>query len=170
MGAHSLVNSMSSKAKPQPASSRSHGHVPPPLDQRKLLGLIGYNCRRAYLRILGVFRERMSKLNLRPVDFTVLALVRANPEVNQKRLSRALDIDPPNMATLLDRLEARNLIVRKRNPEDKRSQLLELTAEGRTLHALAEKTVTKLEIDATSALTSEERTELMRIAQKIFLH
>jgi DNA-binding MarR family transcriptional regulator len=145
-------------------------HIAPPLDQRELLGLVGYNLRRAYLPILSLFRERMAKLNLSPVDYTVLILVRANPNVNQKRLGRTLGIDPPNMATLLDRLEKRKLVARARNPADLRAQHLLLTLQGRALCGAAEKVVRKLEVDATSRLTRSERTELMRLAQKIFQH
>jgi DNA-binding MarR family transcriptional regulator len=160
---------MPRSAKSAAVSSPPGGNNQPPLDQKQLLGLIGYNCRRAYLCILDVFRERMATLALRPVDYSVLVLVRANPEVNQKRLARALSIDPPNMATLLDHLEARKLVVRKRNPEDKRSQLLLLTPQGQKLCETAEAIVTKLEIDATSALTKDERAQLIRLAQKIFV-
>src|SRR4051794_18952857 len=141
----------------------------PPLDQRKLLGLVGYNCRRAYLRILGLFRERMAEFDLRPVDFSVLVLVQANPNVNQKRLAHALSIDPPNMVTLLERLEARALIRRKPNPADRRARLLVLTRQGAALCSEAEKVVTRLEIEATPNLTPDERVELMRLAQKVFL-
>jgi DNA-binding MarR family transcriptional regulator len=160
---------MPRSAKSAAASSPPDGNKHAPLDQKQLLGLIGYNCRRAYLCIFEVFKERMAAVDLRPVDYSVLVLVRANPEVNQKRLARALSIDPPNMATLLDRLEARKLVVRKRNPEDKRSQLLLLTPQGQKLCETAEAIVTKLEIDATSALTKDERAQLIRLAQKIFL-
>jgi DNA-binding MarR family transcriptional regulator len=141
----------------------------PPLDQGKLLGLVGYNCRRAYLRILGLFRQRMAKFDLRPVDFSVLVLIQANPNVNQKRLAHALSIDPPNMATLLERLEARELIQRKPNPMDRRARLLVLTRQGAALCSMAERVVTTMEIDATSNLTRDERVELMRLAQKVFL-
>src|SRR3954469_1698927 len=160
---------MPRSAKSAAASSPRDGINHAPLDQKQLLGLIGYNCRRAYLCILEVFRERMAAVSLRPVDYSVLILVRANPEVNQKRLGRALSIDPPNMAILLDRLEARKLVVRKRNPEDKRSQLLLLTSQGQKLCETAEAIVTKLELDATSALTKDERAQFIRLAQKIFL-
>ena len=160
---------MPRSAKSAAASSPPDGNNQPPLDQKPLLGLIGYNCRRAYLCIFEVFRERMATVDLRPVDYSVLVLVGANPRVNQKRLARALSIDPPNMATLLDHLEARKLVVRKRNPKDKRSQLLLLTPQGQKLCETAEAIVTKLEIDATSALTKDERAQLNRLAQKIFL-
>lgn len=140
-----------------------------PLDQSALLRLVGYNARRAYLNILALFMERMAKFELRVVDYTVITLVNMNPGMTQKRLSQALAISPPNLATLLDKLETRGLLERQRNPADKRSQVLVLTPEGRKLCKRADKVVFKLENEATSALSDEERIELIRLLQKIFL-
>jgi DNA-binding MarR family transcriptional regulator len=140
-----------------------------PLDQSLLLSLVGYNCRRAYLTIIPHFEERMKKFELRAVDFSVLSLLNANPNITQKRLSKAVNVSPPNLAILLDRLEERGLVMRQRNPLDKRSQTLILTAEGAKLCAKAEKTVTELELEATSMLDEGERTELIKLLQKIFM-
>lgn len=139
-----------------------------PLDQSTLLRLVGYNARRAYLNILAVFLERMAKYELRTVDYTVITLVNMNPGITQKRLSQALNISPPNLATLLDKLEARGLLERQRNPNDKRSQILVLTAEGQKLCKKADKAVFELENEATGALTDDERVELLRLLQKLF--
>jgi DNA-binding MarR family transcriptional regulator len=137
------------------------------LDQSLLLSLVGYNCKRAYLHIKPVFDEHMAKYDLRAVEFTVLSLLKANPNVQQKRLSAAINVSPPNLATLLDRLEARKLLVRQRNPLDKRSQALVLTAEGARLCDLAEQTAVELEAAASSALTDAERAQLIQLLQKI---
>lgn len=141
-----------------------------PLDQSLLLGLVGYNCRRAFLAIIPHFEQRMKKFELRAVDFSVLSLLNANPNITQKRLSKAVNVSPPNLAILLDRLEERGLVVRQRNPLDKRSQTLVLTAEGAKLCAKAEKTVTELELEATLMLDESERAVLIKLLQKIFLH
>jgi DNA-binding MarR family transcriptional regulator len=140
-----------------------------PLDQRLLLGLVGYNCRRAYIAIEPHFQKKMAKYDLRPVEFTILSLLKANPNINQKRLSHAINVSPPNLAPLLDRLEKRNLLVRQRNPMDKRSQTLVLTTEGLRTCTRAEKTAVDLENEATAALTDAERETLTRLLQKVFL-
>lgn len=137
------------------------------LDQSLLLSLVGYNCKRAYLHIKPMFDKRMAKYDLRPVEFTVLSLLKANPNISQKRLSDAISVSPPNVATLLDRLEQRALLQRQRNPLDKRSQTLVLTAEGLRLCDKAEKTASELEATASNALTDAERAELIRLLQKI---
>ena len=137
------------------------------LDQTVLISLIGYNCRRAYLNIMTKFTRRMAKFELRPVEFTVLTLLKANPNISQKRLSVAISVSPPNLATLLDRLENRNLLVRQRNPMDKRSQTLILTPEGMRMCVKAEKAVVDLEAAAALGLSSEEHTLLISLLQKI---
>lgn len=140
-----------------------------PLGQEVLLGLVGYNCRRAYLSIMPLFHERMSEYELRPVDFSIISVLHANPNITQKRLSNAIKVSPPNLAILLDRLEARGLLLRQRNPLDKRSQALMLTPSGDRLARQAEQTVSKLEAEATSALTDAERRRLLALLQKIFM-
>lgn len=137
------------------------------LDQSLLFSLVGYNCKRAYLHIKPMFDQRMAKYDLRPAEFTVLSLINANPNVNQKRLSEAINVSPPNLATLLDKLEQRNLLQRQRNPLDKRSQTLVLTAEGERLCAKAEKTAIELETAASAALSDDERALLISLLQKI---
>ena len=139
-----------------------------PLDQSMLLSLVGYNCRRAYITIMPLFEKRMAKYDLRPVDFSVLSLLKANPNITQKRLSHAINVSPPNLATLLDRLENRALVVRQRNPLDKRSQTLVLTPEGMRMCVKAEKTASELEAEATAALSDAERAQLLGLLQKIF--
>lgn len=139
-----------------------------PLDQSRLLGLVGYNCRRAYIPILSLFLARLEPLRLRPVDFSVLVLIAANEQVTQKRLSRALNVSPPNLAVLLDKLQARKLITRVPNPLDRRSQILHLTDHGRAVTGQAEAIVSDLELQATAALGDHERELLMKLLQRIF--
>ena len=140
-----------------------------PLDQRGLLGLVGYNCRRAYIPIMALFLERLAPLKLRPVDYSVLVLLRVNTGVTQKRLSQALHVSPPNLAVLLDKLEARGLLERVRNPDDRRSQILHLTAAGRRSVDAAQSTVEQLERDATPGLSDAERALLIGLLQRIFM-
>jgi DNA-binding MarR family transcriptional regulator len=140
------------------------------LRQDLLLGLVGYNCKRAYLSIMPLFAERMAQYDLRTADFSVLSLLRANPNITQKRLSQAIQVSPPNLAILLDRLEERGLLARQRNPLDKRSQTLSLTPAGARLCVKAEKTASGLEQEATAMLSGAERRQLLGLLQKIFLH
>ncbi|MRV73688.1 MarR family transcriptional regulator [Duganella sp. FT92W] len=140
-----------------------------PLKQDHLLSLVGYNCRRAYLTIVPLFDERMAQYNLKPAEFSVLSLLKANPNITQKRLSAAVNVSPPNLAIMLDKLEQRGLVLRQRNPLDKRSQTLILTEAGTELCMQSERTTGELEAEATAMLTDQERAQLLGLLQKIFV-
>lgn len=137
-------------------------------DDSVLTGLVGYNCRRAYVQIRKTFIDRMSVYELRPVDFSVLAVLYANTGITQKRLSMALSISPPNLAVLLDRLQERGLVARERNPDDGRSQVLSLTAAGVRMAEQASQTAESLEREATQMLSDSERRTLIRLLRKIY--
>ena len=139
------------------------------LDQSLMLGCVGYNARRAFAAIEPFFKKRMAKYNLRPAQFAILTVLKANPHISQRQVADAINVSPPNLAPLLDQLEARSLLVRQRNTHDKRFQTLSLTPEGLALCGKAEKTVVALEIEATNMLTDAERNQLIGLLQKIYL-
>ena len=139
------------------------------VNQAELLDLLGYNVRRAYLVIQMHFDMQMEKLELRQADFAVLSTLRHNPGINQKALAEALAIAPPNLATLLDRLESGGLLARQRSTEDKRIQHVSLTPQGTKLHAQALKAVHKADDAAVHRLSSDEQRQLRLLVSKIFL-
>jgi DNA-binding MarR family transcriptional regulator len=94
--------------------------------------------------------------------------VKDNPGINQKALAEALVVAPPNLAPLLDRLEARGLLTRQRNPEDKRAQLVELTAQGTRLYGRALKAAAQADDAAVDKLSAVEREQLKMLLRKIF--
>lgn len=153
----------------QPASAKQDS----PVNQQVLLDLLGYNCLQAYLSLVPITKKLLAKHSLRPVEFTVLSLIKANPDINQKRLGQTLNISPPNLATLLDRMQANGLLTRQRNPLDRRSQSLVLTPQGNSACVKAESALEKAEgkpqAGTHQILSTEERTELLRLLQKIFL-
>lgn len=143
------------------------GKDPPPVDQTVLLRSLGYNCLQAYLTVVPSIKKELEACGLRPVEYTILSLVNANPGLNQKRLGQTIKVSPPNLATVLDRMEGNGLIARQRNPLDKRSQILALTEEGNALCARAEKVAEGAEL--TPNLTAAERQQLLTLLQKVFL-
>jgi DNA-binding MarR family transcriptional regulator len=155
---------MSSKPSPDNAAEGQADHA----DQSELLDLTGYNIRRAYIVIQSQFEDRMEKHDLRQAEFSVLSIVKVNPGINQKALAEALAVAPPNLATLLDRLEARGLLTRQRNPDDKRVQLIELTTQGLRLYGRALKSATEADAAAVARLTTVERQQLKTLLHKIF--
>jgi len=139
------------------------------LDAAFLQSLLGYNARRASLAIIERFHVDMASFDLRPVDFSVLSLMRHNPGTTSRQLCQALNILPPNMVVFLKNFEKRQLVNRAPHPTDGRAMGLTLTESGETLMQAAEETAMNSGLHATSALTESERQTLSRLLQKIYL-
>jgi DNA-binding MarR family transcriptional regulator len=138
-------------------------------DQSQLLELTGYNIRRAYIVVQSLFEKQMEKHDLRQAEFSVLSVVKCNPGISQKALADSLAVAPPNLATLLDRLEARDLLTRRRDPDDKRVQRIELTTQGARLYSRALKAAAEADDAAVDRLTAVEREQLKALLRKIFV-
>ena len=139
------------------------------MDAAFLQSLLGYNARRASLAIIEQFHVDMANFDLRPVDFSVLSLIRHNPGTTSRQLCQALNILPPNMVVFLKNFEKRQLVERTPHPTDGRAMGLTLTESGEALIQAAEKTAMDSGLKATSALTEIERQTLARLLQKIYL-
>ena len=138
------------------------------VDSSFLKTLVGYNTRRATLKSLSVFTERMDALALKPVEFSILSLIGRNPGLTPSQLCAELGLLPPNLTKMLARLDQRDLVERQVQAADKRAVCLSLSPSGQALLKEAEARVASLEIDATSALTPKQRETLITLLQKIY--
>jgi DNA-binding MarR family transcriptional regulator len=137
------------------------------LDQSRLTHLLGYASSRAAITMRKVFARHFDPLDLKVVEFSILMLVAANPEVNQKQLGQALDVSAPNMAVMLDRMVERGWVERVRGTRDRRSMHIHLTAAGRELVQRAEKIAATMEAPALRMLSAAERALLIELLMKV---
>lgn len=141
--------------------------LPGDLDLRRLEHLMGLKTSLVDARLRRAFHRGMKDLRLRPVDFTILLLLAANDGVSQKTLCRALDISAPGLAVILDRLQARRLLVRARSETDRREHRLSLTEAGRKLALEAEARSHELEREVMAPLSAEEQAQLAALLHKL---
>ena len=153
----------------QPDHDHDQANAEPDSEASFLENLVGYNSRRAWLAIHDNFVRQMTPHALTQAEFSVLATIKAKPQVNLRMLAASLAIAPPNLATRLDGLERRELLQRQRNQADKRIQTVKLTTAGSRLLRSAMQTVQKLETESTSRLTDGERTQLNTLLKKIYI-
>jgi len=132
------------------------------LDQSRLTHLVGYASTRASIAMRKVFARHFDPLELKVVEFSILMLVAANAEVNQKQIGVALDISAPNLAVTLDRM-----VERVRGTRDRRSMHIHLTAAGRELVQRAEKIASTMEAPALRMLSVAERALLIELLMKV---
>ncbi|MCK9799360.1 MarR family transcriptional regulator [Pseudomonas chlororaphis] len=138
-----------------------------PLDSA-LDDLIGYAMRRAQLKLFQNLISRLSAHDLRPAQFSALAIIEQNPGLMQADLARALAIEPPQVVPLLNKLEERALAVRVRCKPDKRSYGIFLSKTGETLLKELKQIAAQSDLDATAALDEQEREQLLRLLKKVY--
>jgi DNA-binding MarR family transcriptional regulator len=79
------------------------------------------------------FVSSLTDLGLKPRHLRLLVLVDRAEELNQRDLAGQLGMDPGNLVTILDALEADGLVARPRSEADRRHRLVSLTPSGRRL-------------------------------------
>jgi DNA-binding MarR family transcriptional regulator len=140
---------------------------PPEVDTARLTHLVGYAATRASMQLRKPFKEHLGPLQLRAVEYSILVLIAANPRLNQKQLGAALDLSPPRLAVLLDRLAERGLVKRVRSTVDRRAQELQLTPAGRALTERAEAIAATMEAETLDVLSAAERALLIELLLKV---
>lgn len=78
-------------------------------------------------------RRRLADLDVRPRQARVLDALGRMGAASQVDLARAFHITPASMSTMTARLIAAGLISRETDPEEARSNVLQLTARGQSL-------------------------------------
>jgi DNA-binding MarR family transcriptional regulator len=81
--------------------------------------------------------QAFAPLGLRSGHHTLLRMVAGRGEQKQQALSSLLHVDPSTVVDIVDDLEERGPLVRRRNPIDRRAHLIDLTPAGRVLLARA---------------------------------
>jgi DNA-binding MarR family transcriptional regulator len=103
---------------------------------------------------------------LRPRHVIALELLSKQGPLGQQRLADALRLDPSNMVGLLNELEARGLVSRRRDPTDRRRHLVELSDQGAQELATASTRFGLIEDELFSSLNAEERRTLQALVSR----
>lgn len=155
---------MAKKAPPAPEqSSTAPVQNAPLLDQ-----LIGYALRRAQLKVAQELVEQLAPFDLRPAQFSALLIIETNPGLMQTDLAGILAIEPPQVVTLLNKLEKLGLALRVRCKPDKRSYGIFLSKAGETLLKQLKEVAAQSDREATAALDDAERQQLLQLLHKIY--
>lgn len=104
--------------------------------------------------------EVLAPLGLRPRHLVTLTLLRDHGAATQQSLAASLSIDPTNLVGLLNALEEAGLIVRRRDPEDRRRHIVELAPPGGEVLQRAECALAAVQNEVFGALSEEERLRL----------
>ena len=125
----------------------------------------------ALLAIATRTGQELAKRRLKPLGLSaqlcgVLNLLATGP-ASQHQLGAQLGIDRTTVVELIDELEEKGVVVRHRNPRDRRSYALSLTPRGRTVQKRAAKAFDAAADEFFSALKPAEREALTGMLRRI---
>jgi DNA-binding MarR family transcriptional regulator len=104
---------------------------------------------------------------LRPRHMIALKLIGERGPMTQHAVGLALSLDPSNVVGLLNELEERELVTRRRDPADRRRHIVELTAAGsaEVTHTFSQ--LRGVEDDLFKALSADERATLYGLLSRV---
>ncbi len=106
------------------------------------------------------FEQRSRQFGLTRSQWQVLAYLSLNEGINQTTLADLLDVEPITAGRILDKMEERGLIERRRHLSDRRIWLLYLTPKSRPLLEQMHSTARLTREEALDGLPEEERQRL----------
>ena len=125
--------------------------------------LPGHCARRVHQLAVALFAEELGEINLTPVQYSSLQIICKTPGIDQKSLAGTVGFDTSTIAGVIDRLEARGLVVRNVSPTDRRARLLTPTEKGLETLADVVPLMLRSQDRLLEPLSSAERDEFMRL-------
>jgi DNA-binding MarR family transcriptional regulator len=105
-------------------------------------------------------------LGMRLKGFVALAHLRAHSGTTQHELGEAILVDPNNLVILLNELESEGFALRRRDPEDRRRHLVDITPEGLQALEKGEDAIGSVEHELLGSLSPAERRQLHGLLEK----
>ena len=111
--------------------------------------------------------EGYEPTGLNPYHHAVLAVLDEGARETQNAVADALGYDRGQLVGLLDELEQRGLVERRRDPDDRRRHTVSLTADGRQALGRLRALAGKLEDDFLAGLDEDERAQLYALLRQL---
>lgn len=128
----------------------------------------GHLIRRMQQIAVSIFADRIANAgyDLTPVQFACLNAVEAHPGIDQATLAGLIAYDRVTIGGVVDRLEAKGLVTRTVNKNDRRSRVLKLTPAGVGLLSDTRDIVRQTQADILKGLNGREAATFIELLQK----
>jgi DNA-binding MarR family transcriptional regulator len=138
------------------------------MDEAVLHDVIGYQLAQAQIATLSIFYAAAGRpLELRHVEYTVLALIKENPACTPARLAKELAVTAGNITMWVDKLVQREMVRRETSAVDRRVQHLYVTEKGENLVVTATRQLLEGERKRLASLSAAERAMLVELLHKL---
>lgn len=115
------------------------------------------------------FSTELAPLGIRPRHFGMLRMLRDNNGQTQQQLSESIGVHRNVMVGLVDELEKRGLVERRKHPTDRRAHAVYLMPAGHEVLTRGAEIVKSLDAELLDMLAPAERTTLLTLLQRVSL-
>lgn len=112
-------------------------------------------------------RSSEELLGMRVKPYIALGFIQEHPGVSQQELEAAMFMDANAVVLLLNELESARYLVRRRDPQDRRRHIVEMTTAGRHALERADKARETLEEEVLTGLSPDERATLRKLMRRV---
>ncbi len=142
-------------------------HVEGDEDIGEVGNIVGFHIRLAHGAVYRHFTESFTDLDLTQKQVAVLWLVGDHPDIAQTDLAQRMRMDRATTMAIVNRLEARQFLVRGKSLSDGRKQTLNLTSTGQKALVTAKTAIRKHENWLKSRFTKQEVAQLIEMLTRI---
>ncbi|MGZ4173587.1 MAG: MarR family winged helix-turn-helix transcriptional regulator [Solirubrobacteraceae bacterium] len=114
------------------------------------------------------FTEALEPFGIRPRHVAALIELRDSGELTQQTLCGQLHLDPTNLVAILNELEQRGYATRRRDPEDRRRHLVEVSTKGIAVIEKVSEVMDGVEDDLLDGFEPGERRQLETLLASIW--
>lgn len=133
----------------------------------ELSSRLGYLLKRAFLELEDLHAIHLAPIEVNARELTVLLLLGGREPESQQQAAERLGVDRTTMVGLLDGLESKGLTARQTDPNDRRRNVIGLTAAGSRALDKAKKASDEAERQLLEALSEAEAAQLRALLGRI---
>ena len=137
---------------------------------RELADSSGYLLARLGMRFKMQAVAAVEQAGYDAYHYSVLAMLDERDRETQVSIAAAIDLDPSRLVALLDGLQEKGLVARRRDPQDRRRYLVSITADGRREHRRLRRIIRKVEDEFLAPLDQDTRTIFHACLRQLAAH
>jgi len=142
-------------------------HIVGDEDIGEIRNIVGFHIRLAHGAVYRHFTETFAHLDLTQKQVSALWLVADHPDIAQIGVAQRMRMDRATTMAIVNRLEAKGYLVRRKSRSDGRKQALNLTDPGRRALATAKRAIQHHEQWLKSRFTEKEVAKLVELLTRI---
>jgi DNA-binding MarR family transcriptional regulator len=137
---------------------------------REVTGHLGYLLKHAHAQLEASTTRALEPLGLDPRALGVMRVLASREPTSQQHVAQLLSVDRTTMVALLDTLEGKGIISRRPQVDDRRRNLVELTATGREVFAKAQQAAKAAEREFLAPVDTRDADRLREALYVIVTH